>query len=387
DVDTQLESLLIAPWKASELARCAELSAPSQYLIIIDALDEIDGHEGFKFLRSLLNVIDSHHLRDIKFFVTSRREQALETHVNSFTDRELSHLEWVSPKEAQADIGTYLSTELPSLHSDDVEKLVTTAAGLFIYAATITKYLAMHHPQEQRKLIERLSGATPPHPSRMTALLDNLYHQILSDAFGDFEAEFLLSRQQVLFTLLCTAVRTSTLIVTQLLPSGHDNTDIADEVVQRLHAVLYVEDNKVLWYHKSFPDFLFDKTRSKQFWCDSDDHHKLLTLSCFQIMKKGLQFNIASIPSSFVFNKDNPALVTMVERRISPILKYSCQHWDHHLLLSLSNSLGKVLKEFLQLHALFWIEAMNLMGLDGLCEVMLQTASKAGIQVSDIQAT
>ncbi|KAG6812136.1 hypothetical protein H0H93_013992, partial [Arthromyces matolae] len=55
DIDTQLESLLIAPWKVSESARCAEPSAPSQYLIIIDALDEIDGHEGFKFLRSLLN--------------------------------------------------------------------------------------------------------------------------------------------------------------------------------------------------------------------------------------------------------------------------------------------------------------------------------------------
>ncbi|KAG6834273.1 hypothetical protein H0H93_010738, partial [Arthromyces matolae] len=378
DVDTQLESLLIAPWKASKLARCAEPSAPSQFLIIIDALDEIDGHEGFKFLRSLLNVIHSHHLQDIKFFVTSRREQALETHVNSFTDREFYHLEWVSPKEAQADIRTYLSTELPSLHSDDVEKLVTTAAGLFIYAATITKYLAKHHPQEQRKLIEWLSGAMPSHHSRMTALLDNLYHQILSDAFGDFEEEFLLHRQQVLFTLLCTAVRTSTLIVSQLLE--HDNADIADEVVQHLHAVLYVEDNKVFWYHKSFADFLFDKTRSKKFWCHLDDHHRLLTRSCFQIMKKGLQFNVASIPSSFIFNKDNPALVTMVEQRISPTLGYSCQHWHYHLLLSMSNSLESVLKEFLQLHALFWIEAMNLMGLDGLCEVMLQTASKAGIQ-------
>ncbi|KAG6840837.1 hypothetical protein H0H93_004460, partial [Arthromyces matolae] len=93
----------------------------------------------------------------MKFFVTSRREQALETHVTSFTDRKLYHLEWVLPKEAQADIRTYLSTELPSLHSDDVEKLVTTAAGLFIYAATITKYLAKHHPLEQKKLIERLS--------------------------------------------------------------------------------------------------------------------------------------------------------------------------------------------------------------------------------------
>ncbi|KAG6834137.1 hypothetical protein H0H93_011607, partial [Arthromyces matolae] len=274
----------------------------------------------------------------------------------------------------------YLSTELPSVHSDDIEKLVTTAAGLFIYAATVTKYLARHQPQEKRELIKRLSGSTPSHPFKMTALLDNLYHQILSDAFGDFEEEFYLRRQQVLFTLLCTAVRTSTLIVTQLLETGHDSTDIADDIVRNLHAVLYVEDHKVLWYHKSFPDFLFDKTRSKEFWCNSNDHHKLLTLSCFQIMKKGLQFNIADIPSSFVFNNDNPALLDMVQQKISPILKYSCQHWDHHLLLSMSNSLGDVLEEFLQLHVLFWIEAMNLMGVDSLCDGMLRRASTRGTQ-------
>ncbi|KAG6825440.1 hypothetical protein H0H93_000700, partial [Arthromyces matolae] len=103
DVRAQLEGLLIAPWKASESARHA-LSAPSQYLIVIDALDEIDGQGGPDFLRNLLDDIDNHHLQDIKFFVTSRREQALETHVNSFTDRKLYHLEWILPEEAQADI-------------------------------------------------------------------------------------------------------------------------------------------------------------------------------------------------------------------------------------------------------------------------------------------
>jgi hypothetical protein len=72
--------------------------------------------------------------------------------------------------------------------------------------------------------------------------------------------------------------------------------------------VLYIEDDKVLWYHKSFPDFLFDKNLSKDFWCNEAEHHQLLTESCFRIMEAGLRFNIANIPSSFILDRDNPTL-------------------------------------------------------------------------------
>lgn len=72
---------------------------------------------------------------------------------------------------------------------------------------------------------------------------------------------------------------------------------IADNVLQRLHAVLYVESNKVLWYHKSFPDFLFDQMRSGTFWCDESLQHRRLTDACFSIRKAKLKFNMASIPT------------------------------------------------------------------------------------------
>jgi hypothetical protein len=45
NVCAQLEGLLIAPWQASESARCPDLSSPPppHYLIVIDALEEIYG--------------------------------------------------------------------------------------------------------------------------------------------------------------------------------------------------------------------------------------------------------------------------------------------------------------------------------------------------------
>ena len=153
--------------------------------------------------------------------------------------------------------------------------------------------------------------------------------------------------------------------------------------------MLYTENGKVLLYHKSFSDFIFNQTRAKEFWCNQAEHHRLLTGSCFSVMNSRLKFNIANIPSSFIFDCANFALPDAVMQNIPPVLSYSCQNWDHHLLgVTSTNSdpLFGTLSEFLQLHVLFWIEAMNLLGSRGLCDPMLRTASKWVINVSDISS-
>ena len=41
------------------------------YLIVIDALDEVDNREGLAFLQALLTTIQKGHLQGLDFFVTS----------------------------------------------------------------------------------------------------------------------------------------------------------------------------------------------------------------------------------------------------------------------------------------------------------------------------
>lgn len=397
-VRAQLEGLLIGPWQASESARLADSSTPSpQYLIVIDALDEIDGTGGSEFLCDLLNVINENRLHGLKFFATSRPDPNLKAHVDSFADKRLYRLEEVPFEEAQADIRTYLNTSLPhSARGKDIEKVVIAAGGLFIYASTVVKYLGKHAPQEQRNLLKKLFSV--PITSQIlpgaTALLDKLYIEILLHAFGDFEGDIRLHRLHILFTFLCTSERTSTSIVNELLLTDDFDSDsasvpetnpavaetsIADDTLQRLYAVLYTENNKVLWYHRSFPDFLFDSNRSKEFWCNQAEHHQFLMDSCFRVMKEGLRFNIANIESSFVFDHNNSKLPDAVTDNISLTLSYSCRNWDQHLsstTLSALDPWHETLSEFLRCHALFWIEAMNLLGWCGLCEQMLRKASK-----------
>ena len=214
--------------------------------------------------------------------------------------------------------------------------------------------------------------------TRMTlTLLDTLYSQILDEAFRDFSPNEngWEVRCRILHTFLCTARRTSTSVVTDLLlTSGY--TDVAEKLLSDLHAVLYRKHGRVLAYHKSFLDFIFDQDRSGNFWCNQAMHHRVLADACFRCMKDGLRFNIANITSSFVLDVDNHMLADAVEENIPPVLEYSCLNWSYHVSAAASTTpdgLHDSISEFLQLHALFWIEAMNLLHLRSLCGSMLQT--------------
>jgi len=381
-VRSQLESLLIEPWKQ---AQSADPSKSLRFLVVIDALDEIDGQDGSGFLRDLFDSINKHRLQGLKFFATSRPDPDLVTHLEAFKDKRLYRLGQVPVEEAQADITTYLNAHLGySMGRPEMEKIAAQAAGLFIYAATVVKYVEGYASVEHE---ERLSTLFVENPEE--TLLDGLYHQVLLDAQHRFKSRHYLD---ILHTFLCTAERTSTSLVAKLLlPLNKTNpalshTEIADGVLKSLHAVLYTENDQVLTYHKSFTDFMFDQNRAKKFWCDQAKHHRFLTDSCFRVMD-GLKFNIANIESSFLLDRDNSALPNAVKQNITPVLSYSCRNWEHHLSAAAptdSDALCDTLSKFLQLRVLFWIEAMNLLGSRSECAELLQRARKWVPNVGEI---
>jgi len=390
DVPTQLRDLLIGPWKQS-----TRNPQSPPYLIVIDALDEIKDGGGSAFLQELLTLIDEYDLRGFKFLVTSRPDPEVVTLCESFTSEAVCWLQDVPIEEAELDIKMYLNTKLPKLaSSSDLAELVRQADGLFIYAATAVKYLTPHRSitaREQTKMLKYLvyeshRRATPSKGA--TAMIDALYRQIMVDAFSKFEDEFLTCRLRILYTFLCSAERTSSPIVATLVA---EEEEVVIAVVEELHAVLYTQGDRVFWYHSSFPDFIFDPARSNfdnvAFWCDEAAHHNLLGESCFRVMKSGLRFNMGDIESSFLIDSDNAeALSERVDNNISTVLRYSSRHWTHHLPsgsppLVNTDNLCICISDFLQIRVLFWIEAMNLLGLRSHCTPMLQRAREWVLKV------
>ena len=397
DVSSQMKGLLVGPWQLSEATRDPEL--PS-YLIVIDALDEIEGDGGSTFLRDLLIAIDEYDLRGLKFLVTSRSDPKIAALCNSFVSKVICRLQDVPIQEVKSDIETYLKAQLPELSgSPEFVELAQRTGGLFIYAAAVVKYLtpidSITVEKQAKMLNDFLSNSYEPASSSDAAfLVDEVYRQIMYDAFSKLSGKVLARRLCSLYTFLCTAERTSVSIVAALVLDGDD--EAARAVLRDLHAVLYTQDDRVFWYHASFPDFIFTQARSNfridkkdfMFSCDKPAHHSLLGQSCFRIMmseKSGLRFNMGNITSSFLFDRDNAvALSEQVNQNISAVLRYSSRYWTHHLpSLQLINTdnLCSCISEFLQIHVLFWIEAMNLLGLCALCTQMLQSARQWVLKV------
>jgi NACHT domain len=389
DVSSQINGLLVGPWQHSEATRHPELPP---YLIVIDALDEIKGDGGSAFLRNLLKAINEYDLRGFKFLVTSRSNPKVAALCESFASEAVCRLQDVPIEEAKSDVKTYLKTELLELASSpEFVELEQRAGGLFIYAATAVKYLTLRDSisvgEQTEMLNDFLSKSYEPTTSSSDAtfLIDEIYRQIMCDAFSNLSGKVLARRLHTLYTFLCTAERTSTSIVAALVLDGDE--EAARAVLRDLHAVLYTQDDQVFWYHASFPDFIFNEARSNfridnknfTFSCNEPTHHSLLGEFCFRIMKSekfGLRFNMGNIASSFLFDRDNAVeLSNQVNQNISAVLRYSSHYWTHHLpspQLIKTDNLCYCISEFLQIRVLFWIEAMNLLGLSNLCTPMLQ---------------
>ena len=390
----QIKDLLVDPWMQSLSGHHAG-SPP--FLVVIDALDEIEDRGGSAFLEELLKMIYKSHLQGIKFLITSRPDADLLKLCSSFTSDAICALYDVPTDTVKADIATYLQAKLPNLWGMAVvNDLMHQADGLFIFAATAVRYIT-RRPMTKREQIRllgelgiRADGSTVSRNTDVSPI-DVLYKQVMSTAFGDLADDLLQERLYALHTLLCTQERVSTTVAGEL-NSGDLDTELVELVVDELRAVLYVKDDRIFWYHASFPDFIFSQARSGSILlnndspavdmhCDEVEHHGHLALACFRIMKTHLRFNICDLPSSFLLDSEVPDLDSRIRANIGESLRYSCLHWAQHLTQTSSNDGRKEMREFLQLKVLFWIEAMNLLDFRGRCTPMLQQAREYILKV------
>jgi NACHT domain len=389
---SQLMGLLVEPWMQCLPER--EANNEPCYVLPIDALDELEGNGGVEFLSTLFDVLNKQDLPGLKFFVTSRSDRGLVDKIQSFANKQIFRLEEVPVGESSKDIKLYLENNLAAT-KQQIDQLVLDAAGLFIYAATVVKYLRGRVPEEQIDLMEELLSTSPSPsngPRTAIATLDNLYRQILESYLVDQrdrgDPSVFKDSLAMLHTFICTIERTSVDVAVAILKSDGEHTKIkkgtAEGVLRRLHAVLYVQDGRVMSYHKSFSDFLFDESRSKEFFCNQELVHGRLSIGCFQIMMKQLRFNIANISSSCHMDRDNAALPQSIDANISVCLRYASQSWSSHLILASLEGL-KILRDllhkFLILHVLFWMEVMSLLGQRGRCQVMLRDTQRCMLKV------
>jgi len=370
----QMEEFIVRPLKAANIPT----------LIIIDALDECKDKEPASAILSIL----SHYVNKIpsvKFFVTGRPEARIRTGFRLkllFPITEVLKLHEFKPESVNNDIKLFFQTQLTELatkRSDcsftedwpspsEIDVLCKKAAGFFIYASTVVKFIESegHTPTEQLNQITSLPQSTS-HEGRSG--IDILYTQVLKEAvdgMGTDNDKFHSHLRTVLGAVLLMINPLSVNALSDLLSMPGISTTL-----RPLHSLLLVPSSKdapVCIFHKSFPDFLVDQTRctDPQFFIDPPIHHAEILMSCLNLMKEKLKRNIYKL-DDFAFLSKVKDLSNCQKDHIGDALGYACCFWTKHLLgIPGSGPGSKEIQEaidgFFTTCLLFWIETLSLMG-------------------------
>jgi hypothetical protein len=371
-LSVQLETLLIGPFKESRIST----------IIVIDAIDECRDKKSTSAILSVLGRrIDD--LASAKFFITGRPEPRIKSGFNLPLLRpqtDVFQLWDVERRSIDHDIELYFRAQLSEIvegrseiqfpvpwpDADSLKSLVQRAGGLFIFASTTYKVLSSQS-RNPVELLQQILAAHVGTDYEGQLGLDALYTHILTENH-DLSYPLLDHSNQVLGTVVLARDPLSLMALALLL-----NMDAASirSLLGLLEPIIRVPPSPfapITVFHKSFPDYLLDKTRGtdSRFHINPHEHHARLAINCLELIKNKLKRNICNLPPYSLNNEVND----LSERRkthIGEALEYACTSWAQHLSLA-SRSTGAVtrilqlMQEFMSHHFLSWLEVLSITG-------------------------
>lgn len=374
-------------------------------IIVVDALDECEDDAEIPLLIHLLSNMswDPPPWR-IKTFVTSRPELPIRLGFkaigNTYRDFVLHN---ISTAVIGHDIRVFLHDELAMIRqeynnsvpehrrlgpewptSESVDRITEMAVPLFIFAATVCRFVSDRRGGSPPNQLQRFLGYTSYDPvSKLGAIYLPILGQMITGLADSEREEVLADFRRIVGTIIFLFSPLSAEGLATLL-------DIMQEQVENrldwLHSCLSVpSDSKspIRLLHLSFRDFLTlsNNHYGNQFRVDAKLAHQAILERCLTIMEACLEPNICK------FNKEPyvpDVEVTYIDMYISESLQYSCLWWVQHAIAS-SNPLrdGGQVHEFLQRHFLNWLEVLCILNLKAAVDIPGEIRNlKAALHVS-----
>jgi hypothetical protein len=376
---SQMEKFIVGPLKATRTST----------VIVIDALDECRDEEPASAVLSVLSRYVG-QIPDVKFFITGRPESRILSGFRLAALRPMTKifkLHDIERSLVDGDIGLFirgrlanvaktqgdcdLTEEWPS--SSDVDILCKKAAGLFIYASTVVKFVSSQHHQPSKRLallISLLQDTTHEGASST----DHLYTEVLRQPFYSVDFDNLGSDDQEVYHRSRSVVG-AVLFMFDPLPMGVLSCILGASgiptALRSLHPFLLVPSSgadPIRVLHESFSDFLTDPGRCKdaRFFINPSVHHQEILLSCLDLMKQRLKRNICDLDEYAPLEKveDLPARRKAL---IGDALEYACRFWARHLARTPSSGrhveeVRRAIDGFFTTRLLFWVEVLVVMG-------------------------
>jgi hypothetical protein len=353
------------------LSRTAISDGP--FLVVLDALDECymeNGRQGGDAVPKLLDKFKS--LGSIKFLITSRDEGPIRRIFDAFKSKVALHD--IEKTIVQSDIQHYLEHSFAEVACDrklappfppaiDLGELVRRAGSLFVYAATVAKWIS--DPDDQPLVrLQQVLAKDEDEVTYQHKFLDDMYSEILAQAAktsrNPRKHEYALKNVISTVVLLQEPVCASALAV---LAGEKDRTS---GLLSLLSAVLLVDESApVRLFHPSFPEFIVSEERchNGKFLVRDSEGHLHLAIQCLEVMNTHLRQNICDIKDPSLPNSKVERLQQTLERVAPAELRYACKYWHAHLRLAnvISSSLVDGLGTFCTTHLLHWLELLSLL--------------------------
>ncbi|KAF2835297.1 HET-domain-containing protein [Patellaria atrata CBS 101060] len=367
----QFEKLILQPL----------LQAPIQTIelvVVIDALDECERVEDIRAILQLLSRTSDLTPVSLRVFVTSRPELHIHLGFKRMPDGTYKDLilHQVAKQTIEHDIRLFLEHELGEIQQErslspnwpskaQMQALVDLAVPLFIFAATICRYIGDRRDNPRKRLEAILQYQSVTYISK----LDKTYLPILTQLFED-EDEVDMQRRtsefrEVVGSIIVLESPLSISSLARLLSIPKEDIRCG---LDSLRSVLNIPDCEYIpirLLHLSFREFLVDprKKGKSPFWIDEKETHERLVAKCLQLMSssEGLRQNICNLQRLGTLQSEINKCI--IAKSLPPELQYACRYWVHHLEQSKWHIHdGDVIHLFLQKYFLYWLEAMSLIG-------------------------
>jgi hypothetical protein len=380
----QFEKLILQPLLGITQTR----SQIAARVIVIDALDECEREADVRAILQLLARTKNIRPVPLRIVVTSRPELHIRLGFKEMANGTYQDLvlHEVPRTTIEHDIRLFLEHELGIIRKErmlasdwpaqqQILALVELAVPLFIYAATVCRYVGSKGSSPAAFLNKVLQ-----YQKATFSQLDRTYlpvlDQLLSEQEEDEKEPWLQAFQEVVGSIVVLQSPLSSASLARLLQVPQEEIQCR---LDSLHSVLSVPDNKdapVRLLHLSFREFLVNplKQGKSPFWVDEKRIHQNLTSRCLELMSRssGLRQDICGLSRPGVLRGeiDEQAIATS----LLPDVQYACRYWVDHLKQSGQSIVdGDTTHLFLQKHLLHWLEAMSLMRESSRCVDLLDS--------------
>jgi hypothetical protein len=380
----QFEKLILQPLRGIHQT-CSQALAR---VVVIDALDECEREADIRAILQLLAQTKDDCPVPLRIVVTSRPELHIRLGFREMPNGTYQDLvlHEVPRSTIEHDIRLFLEHELGIIQQErmlasdwpaqqQILALVELAVPLFIYAATVCRYIGSRGSSPTAFLNKVLQ-----YRKATFSQLDRTYlpvlDQLLSEQEDDEKETWLEAFREVVGSVVMLESPLSAVSLSRLLQVPQEEIQCR---LDSLHSVLSVPSNKdapVRLLHLSFREFLIDpqKQGKSVFWVDEKSTHQKLASRCLELLSgsSGLRQNVCGLSGPGVLRGEIDEQT--VATSLSPDLQYACRYWVDHLKQGGEGMAdGDATHLFLLKHFLHWLEAMSLIRESSRCVDLLNS--------------